>query len=182
MIIYFHCIFRLFSVFAGLFLIIAFVIQSQGDNICIWRISSILNIPVAFISACSPKYIGTYFYERSIPRKLNELHLIYCKTIYFVIILSDSTLWISWSITMSSLHLFLLAVFFIQILRGISAEADFTYFPEEEDSSYFSAIKNSKYNIFKYDDGKEFTVILIILLWIKLSNYARSPRYYNEMK
>lgn len=83
---------------------------------------------------------------------------------------------------MSSLHLFLLAVFFIQILRGISAEADFTYFPEEEDSSYFSAIKNSKYNIFKYDDGKEFTVILIILLWIKLSNYARSPRYYNEIK
>ena len=83
---------------------------------------------------------------------------------------------------MSSLHLFLLAVFFIQILRGISAEADFTYFPEEEDSSYLSAIKNSKYNIFKYDDGKEFTVILIILLWIKLSNYARSPRYYNEMK
>lgn len=69
MIIYFHCIFRLFSVFAGLFLIIAFVIQSQGDNICIWRISSILNIPVAFISACSPKYIGTYSYERSIPRK-----------------------------------------------------------------------------------------------------------------
>ena len=77
---------------------------------------------------------------------------------------------------MSSLHTFLLVVFFIQILRGISAEAEFTYFPEEENSSFFSTITNSKYNIFKYDDGKECTVILIILLWIKLSNYARSPR------
>ena len=77
---------------------------------------------------------------------------------------------------MSSLHTFLLVVFFIQILRGISAESEFTYFPEEEEYSFYSAIKNSKYNIFKYDDGKECTAILIILLWIKLSNYARSPR------
>ena len=113
----------------------------------------------------------------------NNLSLIYIYTvgisirtnIFFSFI--DSVLWLSWSITMSSLHTFLLLVFSIQILRAVTAERQYNSYADDEKSTYLSSVSNNRFNIFRYEDGRECTGILIILLWIKLTNYVRSPRY-----
>ena len=51
---------RVFNLFAGLFLAAALFVQSQSNNICIWRVSCCVNIPIAFIVAYAPKYVGKW--------------------------------------------------------------------------------------------------------------------------
>ena len=46
------------SGFAGFLLGAALIIQYQGNNNCIWKVSYGLNIPVSLILAYAPKYIG----------------------------------------------------------------------------------------------------------------------------
>ena len=71
-------------------------------------------------------------------------------------------------------------MFLIQILRGITAESENNSFPDEGNNSLsFNDIFDSKFNIFNYEDGRECLGIFVILLWIKLTNRSRAPRYEN---
>ena len=71
-------------------------------------------------------------------------------------------------------------MFSIQILRGITAQSENNFFPDEgNNTSNFDDIFNSKFNIFNYEDGRECIGIFVILLWIKLTNLSRAPRYEN---
>ena len=71
-------------------------------------------------------------------------------------------------------------MFSIQILRGITAESESDSFPDEgNNTSNFDDIFDSKFNIFNYEDGRECIGIFVILLWIKLTNLSRAPRYEN---
>ena len=71
-------------------------------------------------------------------------------------------------------------MFLIQILRGITAESENNSFPDEgNNTSNFDDIFDSKFNIFNYEDGRESIGIFVILLWIKLTNLSRAPRYEN---
>ena len=69
-------------------------------------------------------------------------------------------------------------MFSIQILRGITAESENISFPDEgNNTSNFDDIFNRKFNIFNYEDGRECIGIFVILVWIKLTNLSRAPRY-----
>ena len=69
-------------------------------------------------------------------------------------------------------------MFSIQILRGITAESENISFPDEgNNTSNFDDIFNSKFNIFNYEDGRECIGIFVILVWIRLINLSRAPRY-----
>ena len=181
----FYFRFRILSISAGLLLGAALIFQNQSNNVCIWRVTCCFNIPIAFIMAYSPKHVGKFSRVIKVCFGTNILqthHLIYIYTvgisirtnIFFSFI--DSVLWLSWSITMSSLHTFLLLVFSIQILRAVTAERQYNSYTDDEKSTYLSSVSNNRFNIFRYEDGRECTGILIILLWIKLTNYVRSPR------
>ena len=69
-------------------------------------------------------------------------------------------------------------MFLIQILRGITAESENNSFPDEgNNTSNFDEIFDSKFNIFNYEDGRECIGIFLILVWIRLTNLSRAPRY-----
>ena len=69
-------------------------------------------------------------------------------------------------------------MFSIQILRGITAQSENNFFPDEgNNTSNFDDIFNSKFNIFNYEDGRECIGIFVILVWIRLTNLSRARRY-----
>ena len=158
-----------------------------------------LNIPVAFWIAFVPKLIGKFkgcklkYYRilsssacRFLLQRYKSIRIYFWSRITLfsstIWICPDSIWWLAWSIAISSLHTFLLLAFSIQLLRTVIAEREVEYMPtgDENSASYASSVINSSLNIFKYEDGKECLGILVLLIWIKIINYSRSPRYTAE--